>query len=78
MKIAIGKIVFTFLAHVRSGRVLRESLSHKNFPRPARRTTIEVSHERFDWLKKLHGAMVLCRRIFESPSLRRPITFRSN
>ena len=37
MKNVIGKIVFAFLAHVRSGRVLRESLCHKILPRPARR-----------------------------------------
>ena len=37
MKNAIGKIVFAFLAHVRSGRVLRESLCHKILPRPAQR-----------------------------------------
>jgi len=37
MKNVIGKIAFAFLAHVRSGRVLRESLCHKILPRPARR-----------------------------------------
>jgi len=37
MKNAIGKIVFTLLAQVRSGRVLRQSLCHKILPRPARR-----------------------------------------
>ncbi len=39
---------------------------------------IEVSHERFNWLKNSQVAGALRRRISEEPSVRRPITFCSN
>jgi hypothetical protein len=49
----LTKIVFTSFAHMLSGGGLRETSVTRFFPKPVRRDQKRVSHERFNWPKKV-------------------------